>query len=41
MLILLQDARKLDFSGKFDAVWLGPYLVSEVCKQLGAIGNFE
>jgi hypothetical protein len=30
MLILLQDARKLDFPDKFDAVWLGPYLVSEV-----------
>ena len=30
MLILLQDARKLDFPGKFDALWLGPYLVKEV-----------
>lgn len=30
MLVLLQDARKLDFPGEFDAVWLGPYLISEV-----------
>jgi hypothetical protein len=30
MLVLLQDARKLDFPSKFDAVWLGPYLVREV-----------
>ena len=29
-LVLLQDARKLYFPGKFDALWLGPYLVSEV-----------
>lgn len=30
MLVLLQDARKKDFPSKFDAVWLGPYLVREV-----------
>lgn len=30
MLVLLQDARKLDFPGKFDALWLGPYLVTKV-----------
>lgn len=30
MLVLLQDARKVDFPSKFDAVWLGPYLVTEV-----------
>ena len=30
MLVLLQDARKLNFPGKFDAVWLEPYLISEV-----------
>jgi hypothetical protein len=30
MLVLLQDARRLDFPGKFDALWLGPYLVKEV-----------
>lgn len=30
MLVLLQDARKLDFPSKFDAVWLGPYLIREV-----------
>lgn len=30
MLVLLQDARKIDFPSKFDAIWLGPYLVKEV-----------
>lgn len=30
MLILLQDARRLDFPGKFDALWLGPYLMHDV-----------
>ena len=30
MVVLLQDARKLIFSGKFNAVWLEPYLISEV-----------
>jgi len=30
MLVLLQDARKIDFPSKFDAVWLGPYIVTEV-----------
>ncbi|BFI32702.1 hypothetical protein MPTK2_3g07970 [Marchantia polymorpha subsp. ruderalis] len=29
MMVMIQDARKLDFPGKFDAVWLGPYLVRE------------
>ena len=30
MMVLMQDARKLDFPGKFDALWLGPYIVKEV-----------
>lgn len=30
MLVLLQNTRKLDFSGKFNTVWLGPYFISEV-----------
>lgn len=30
MLILLQDGRKKNFPGKFDAVWMGPYIVNEV-----------
>ncbi|XP_073394446.1 uncharacterized protein [Physcomitrium patens] len=30
MLVLLQDARKIDFPSKFDAIWLGPYLIKEV-----------
>ena len=29
MMVMIQDARKLEFPGKFDAVWLGPYLVCE------------
>ena len=29
MMVMIEDARKLDFLGKFDAVWLGPYLVQE------------
>jgi len=29
MMVMIQDARKLEFPGKFDAVWLGPYLVRE------------
>ena len=29
MMVMIQDARKLDFPGKFDAVWLDPYLVRE------------
>ena len=24
---MLQDGKKKDFPGKFDAVWLGPYIV--------------
>ena len=27
MLVMIQDARKKDFLGKFDALWLGPYVV--------------
>ena len=30
MLVLLRDARKLDFRGILDVVWLGPYLIGEV-----------
>lgn len=30
MLVLIQDARKLDFPDKFYALWLGPSLVCEV-----------
>lgn len=30
MLILLQDGRKKNFPCKFDVVWMGPYIVSEV-----------
>jgi hypothetical protein len=29
MMVMILDARKLEFPGKFDAVWLGPYLVYE------------
>ena len=27
MMVMIQDARKLEFPGKFNAVWLGPYIV--------------
>ena len=30
MMVMIQDARKLEFPGKFHAVWLGPYVVREV-----------
>jgi transposase InsO family protein len=30
MMVMIQDARKLEFPAKFDAVWLGPYLVQAV-----------
>jgi len=30
MLVMLQDARKLEFPGKFDALWLGPLVIKEV-----------
>ena len=29
MMVMIQDARKLDFPGKFDAICLGSYLVRE------------
>ena len=29
MMVMMQDARKLEFLGKFDALWLGPYIVNE------------
>ena len=30
MMVMIQDARKLESPAKFDAVWLGPYIVHEV-----------
>ena len=30
LMVMIQDARKLDFPGNFDACWMGPYLVREV-----------
>ncbi len=30
MLMMLQDVRKLEFPGKFDALWLGPFIIKEV-----------
>ena len=29
VMVMIQDAKKLDFPGDFDAVWLGPYIVKE------------
>ena len=41
MLVLLRDARKLDFRGILDVVWLGPYLIGEVFPNNSATRNFE
>ena len=30
MMVMMQDARKLEFPGKFDTLWLGPYFLREV-----------
>ena len=30
MMVMIQDARKMDFLSKFDALWLGPYVVKAV-----------
>ena len=30
MMVMMQDARKMDFSGKFDALWLGSYVMKAV-----------
>lgn len=30
MWVLLHDDRNKDFFGKFDALWIGPYVVKEV-----------
>lgn len=27
--VMVQDARKLEFSVKFDALWIGPYIIKE------------
>jgi hypothetical protein len=29
-MVMLQDGKKLEFPGKFDAIWLGPYWIMEV-----------
>jgi hypothetical protein len=30
MWVMVQDARKLEFLAKFDALWTGPYVIKEV-----------
>ena len=30
MMVMIQDARNMDFPGKFDVLWLGPYVVKVV-----------
>ena len=30
MMVMIQNAKKLDFPGKFDTVWLGLYIVREI-----------
>jgi hypothetical protein len=27
--VMVQDARKLEFLAKFDALWIGPYVIKE------------
>ena len=43
MMVMIQDANKLKFLGKFDALWSGPYLVHEVffnnSLQLGTLND--
>jgi hypothetical protein len=40
MMVMIQNARILEFLGKFDVVWLGPYLVCEAFfQQFITIGN--
>ena len=43
MLVMIQDARKLDFPGKFDVLWMGPYVVQAVFPnnslQLGTLNG--
>lgn len=29
MWLMVQDASKLEFPGKFDAMWTGPYIIQE------------
>ena len=28
-MVMLQDGKKLEFPGKFDAIWLGPYWIMD------------
>ena len=30
MMVMVQDGRKLEFPGKFDAVWMGPYVLKKM-----------
>ncbi len=30
MWVMVQDARRLEFPGKFDALWTSPYIIKEV-----------
>ena len=30
MMVMIQDGKKKNFPGKFDAVWLGPYIVKDI-----------
>ena len=30
MWVMVQDARRLEFPAKFDALWTGPYIIKEI-----------
>ncbi len=30
MWVMVQDAKRLEFLGKFDALWIGPYIIKDV-----------
>jgi hypothetical protein len=45
MWVILQDARKLQFPAKFDALWTGPYIIKEIfpnnSMQLKTLDNVD
>jgi hypothetical protein len=50
MWVMVQDAKRLEFSGKFDALWTGLYIIKEVftyrfcrsmeCKEFGSTTRY-
>jgi hypothetical protein len=35
--VMVQDARRLEFLGKFNALWIGLYIIKDVTKQFNSI----